>query len=402
MLTAALDGLVVVDLTANIAGPYATSVLRDLGATVWKIENTVGDAVRGWPPFRGSVSTTFASLNRGKQSVAVNLKTPDGRKLLASMIQRADVVVDSMRPGALAAIGFGWTEINVLNPRAVYCSISAYGSAGPRAGQPGYDAIIQAYSGLLNLTGHPDQEPARVGTGVIDFGTGMWAVIGILSALLDREHTGRGSVVEGTLLGTAAAFMVHHLASIALAGVVPKRLGTAQHNSAPYEAIEARDGLVMVGIANDGLWRRFMRLVDDGRLAGRPEFATNADRVANRGLLIAQINALTCHRDAGELVAALESEGIPASVIRDIGTLPDDPQFKAMDLLPTWSDGLKLPVVPIRIDDRRVDTDAEVPVLGQHTVTVLASVGYSETEIRRFIRTGVAAVNEREGDGDTR
>jgi CoA:oxalate CoA-transferase len=384
-MIATLDGVVVLDLTSNVAGPYATSILRDLGARVWKVEGLNGDTVRGWPPFWGEgVSTTFASLNRGKQSVGLDLKSAAGKAALKRLVEKADVVVESMRPGAFAALGFTAEEIHRINPRAVYCSLTAYGHAGPRSGEPGYDAIIQAYSGLMNLTGHPGQEPARVGTGMIDLGAGMWIAMGVLAALFERERTGRGSTVEGTLFGTAVGFMPHHLASVVLAGVVPQRIGTAQHNSAPYEAIQAADGLVMVGVANEGLWKKFKGAVDDGRLEA-PELESNALRVQNRPRMRELINSLTSAISADELVDRLRSHGIPCSVIRDVGELPTDPQLRALELIQQFDDGAELTVLPLRIDGESVSTAASVPALGEHSRQILIEAGIDPDQVDALV-----------------
>ncbi len=234
-----LVGLTVLDLTSNIAGPSATLILADLGARVIKVEPPGGDASRSWYPHTDNESAVFAAYNHGKQSVIVDAKSVSGRELLCRLVERADVFVESMRPGKADALGLGWSQLSAINPRLIYSSINAFGSDGPMAGVAGFDAIMQAYSGLMDLTGYADGAPARVGGSVIDVGTGMWAAVEILAALLQRQQTGRGSLASTAMLGTATSFVMHHLASVWMAGVTPHRQGTAQHNFAPYQAIKA-------------------------------------------------------------------------------------------------------------------------------------------------------------------
>lgn len=392
-----LSGIRVVDLTSNVAGPFGTLILRDLGAEVIKVESPDGgDAVRRWPPFMADGrSTTFAALNRGKRSVAVDLKDPDGRQVVLDLARTADVLVESMRPGTMDRLGLSWDVLRATNPRLVYTSISAFGGVGPLADRPGFDAIIQAYSGILNLTGEPDGPPVRVGTGLIDMGTGMWAALATIATLRRREVSGEGARVSTTLLGTAVGFLFHHLASIELAGVVPHRLGTAQHNTAPYEAIPASDGFVMVGAANEALWRRFCdALEDDGRLRTSPLFATNADRVRNRDRLVAVAADLAHGLTTAELAARFEKAGVPASAVRDTAELLDDPQVRAMELLQPWGEH-RLGVVPVSVGGEPATLDGSLPSLGAHGREILRGLGMPDDRIDELVQRGTVLADAR-------
>ncbi len=386
-----LDGVLVVELASNVAGPFTGLVLRDLGARVLKIENPArGDDVRGWPPYRDGQSAPFAALNRGKSSVALDVTSHSGREAMLRLVAGADVFIESLRPGKADQLGLGFTDLEAANPRLVYCSISGFGRGGPRGGEAGFDAIVQAYSGLMDLTGYPDGPPARVGTGIIDFGTGLWAAIGILAALSRRNATGRGGRVEGVLLGTAVGLLMHHIASVTMAGKVPTRAGTAQHNAAPYEAIPAADGLFMVGVTNDSLWRRLCIGLSCSELVGDPRFADNAGRVANRDALIDLLSAAVGTRTAADAVARLRQAGVPASEIRSIGSLPDDEQVVALGLIQEFAGGERLAVSPIFLDGRAPDlVGAAVPDLGATTNAVLREIGYSESDLSQLRATGV-------------
>lgn len=371
-----LSGITVVDLTSNVAGPFCTLILRDLGATVWKVEPPdTGDVVRRWPPFTADgVSTAFTALNRGKQSVCLDLKTDAGRAAFLAMVGTADVLVDSVRPGSLEKLGLTAHELTARNPDLIRARISAFGASGGRAGAPGFDAVIQAYTGLMDLTGYPDQPPARVGTGLVDFGTGMWAALGVLAALLDRERGGRrGADVSATLFGTAVGFLMHHLASVELAGVVPARIGTAQHNTAPYEAVAASDGLVMVGVTGPALWQAFCTAIDDPALAADPRYADNGKRVALRGELHERIETVTSRMTSEELADRLTRAGVPCSPIRDVAELAADPELAATGLWQRSAHG-KAAVIPVAIDGATANGAAPAPVLGEHTDQVLTAV----------------------------
>jgi crotonobetainyl-CoA:carnitine CoA-transferase CaiB-like acyl-CoA transferase len=378
-----LEGVRVVELGANVAGPFTGLVLRDLGADVVKIENPdAGDVVRGWPPHAGEVSTTFAALNRGKRSVALDLRAEAGRAAMERVLATADVFVESLRPGKADALGFGYKRLSAVNPRLVHCGISGFGSVGPKGGEPGFDAIVQAYSGLMDITGHADGPPARVGTGIVDFGTGVWAAVGVLSALYRREQTGRGGQVEVALLGGAVGFLMHHIASVTMAGVVPQRIGTAQHNSAPYEAIMAADGQVMVGVTSQPLWARICNALGVPELEQDPRFATNADRVRNRERLVPLLSAGVSDLSAADAVERLRAAGVPAAAIRGVDALPGDPQVAALDLVQATADGRRLAVTPARLEGQMPQLgNVTVPELGAHTEAVLREAGLTDAEI---------------------
>jgi CoA:oxalate CoA-transferase len=386
-----LSGVLVVELASNIAGPFTGLILRDLGARVVKIEKPQGgDDIRAWPPYRDGISAPFAALNRGKESVAVDVSTHAGRDVMHSLVARADVFVQSLRPGTADRLGLGSEALMALNRMLVYCSISGFGRSGPRGGDAGFDAIVQAYSGLMNLTGHPDGEPARVGTGVIDFGTGLWAAVGVLATLQRRAATQMGGEVEATLLGTGVGLMMHHIASVTMTGVVPGRAGTAQHNSAPYEAIRAKDALVMIGVTNESLWLRLCQALDCEPLLKDGRFSTNTNRIANRDDLVDLLSDAVAHVSAAEVVNTLRASGVPASEIRSIADLPDDEQVRAMGLVQTLEGGERLAASPVCLDGQPPDlSGVVVPTLGSATNTVLADVGYSQAELAEMRNAGI-------------
>lgn len=374
-----LNGITVLDFTTNVAGPFGTLALAAMGARVIKVERPPdGDPVRAWPPFRDGVSAPYVALNRGKESVILDLTTDEGRAAARRLADRCDVLIESWKPGTAAKLGFEPEILRRTNPALIYCSVNAFGGVGKLGNQPGYDAIIQAYSGIMDITGEADGPPVRTGTGFIDYGTGMWAAMGVLGALIHRGQTGRGCDVTASLLGTASTFEIHHLNSVLMTGHVPKRNGTAQHNTAPYEAIRTRTGLVMIGVSTPAVWRRLLDAIDDGRIEADPRFSTNADRVAHRHELVAVLEDLTSALDAEEVVERLAAGGVPASVIRTVGDLANDPQMQAMGLVVEQDGELGLGGLPLFVDGVPADPIGSTAVVGAHTEQVLEELAVPE------------------------
>jgi crotonobetainyl-CoA:carnitine CoA-transferase CaiB-like acyl-CoA transferase len=375
-----LDGVTVIEFASNVAGPFAGLLLRDLGAKVLKIEHPDrGDDVRGWPPFGAQHSAAFSAFNRGKQSIGLDISCEAGAEVVRKLVATADILLEGMRPGKMEARGLGSDPLCELNPKLVYCSISGFGRRGPRAGEAGFDAIVQAYSGLMDLTGHISGPPARMGTAVIDLGTGLWAALGVVAALTRRDVTGNGGRVEATLLGTASGLMMHHIASVTMAGLVPARAGTAQHNTAPYEAIFAKDAPVMIGVTNQSLWERVGTALNCAELVTDPRFRTNADRVKNRTELVRLLSKYVENLTAADVAERLRSAGVPSSEIRNIADLPSDEQILAMELIQRISTGEQLAVSPVIFEGRPASLlHMTVPALGSSTEEVLREIGYDD------------------------
>lgn len=381
-----LAGVTVVDLTVNIAGPFASLVLADLGARVIKIEPPDGDVARTWPPLVDGTGATFVAFNRGKESVAVDAKQPAGRDVVRRLVATADVFLESLRPGKAAALGLGWEDLQAVNPNLLYCSVNAFGDVGPMASVAGFDAIVQAHSGIMDLTGYPDGDPCRVGAAVIDVGSGMWAALAVLAALRDPDRSRRGGRVQTTMLGTALAFLMHHVTAAGLCGTIPHRLGTAQHNFAPYEAIRAADGLVMVGVNSDPMWRRFCAALDAPDLVDDDRYRTNAGRVDHRATMVSDVEHRTAALTAADLERRLVAAGVPASQVRPVTDLVTDPQVEALGLWGTTADGRTLPRTPV---DGAATELGDIPRLGQHTTEVLRDCGMGAAELDDLLRSGI-------------
>jgi crotonobetainyl-CoA:carnitine CoA-transferase CaiB-like acyl-CoA transferase len=386
-MNAPLAGLLVADLTQNVAGPYCTQILGDMGAQVVKVERPErGDDARAWaPPYWGEESAAFMSVNRNKRSLAVDMKAPEGRAILERLVGRADVLVQSLRAGVIEELGLGWEQARRLNPRLVYCSVTAFGPEGPYRDRPGYDPLMQAYGGLMSVNGHPGQPPARVPVSIIDMGTGMWAATAVLGALRERDRTGRGAHVTTALFDTALAWTAFQMTNYLASGEVPQPQGSGTPMIAPYEAFPARDGWVMIGAASDALFVKFCEALGLGALPRDPRFASNPQRVANRAALLETMAAVTRTLGASELLERLQSAGVPSAPILTLDRVAAEPQTEASGMLipqkhPRVPD-YRAVGLPIRWDGERPGVARVPPLLGEHTSEVLAELGYDERTI---------------------
>ncbi len=383
-----LEGVVVADLTENVAGPFCTQVLGDMGADVVKVEHPErGDDARAWaPPWWGTESATFLALNRNKRSLAVDLKHDAGQEILRRLVTRADVVVQSLRPGAAARLGLDFDGTRALNPRIVYCSVTAFGRRGPLRDLSGYDPMMQAYAGLMSVNGHPGQEPARVGTSIVDMGTGMWAALGIVAALRQRDATGRAVEVTTALFDTTLMWVCYQLMGYLGSGEVPQPQGSGTAMIAPYQAFATADGYVMIGAPSDAMWRRLTAALETPALADDPRFTDNPARVRYRSELIDALTAITRRFKTAELVERLRAAGLPCAPILTLDAVAREPQTRESGML-VGAPHPRLPdyrsvALPIEWDGRRPPVRRVPPTLGEHSADVLTALGYTLDDVR--------------------
>jgi crotonobetainyl-CoA:carnitine CoA-transferase CaiB-like acyl-CoA transferase len=371
-----LDGIVVVDLTRVLSGPHATMMLADLGARVIKVEQPgTGDETRQWgPPFAGGVSTYYMSCNRDKESITLDLKSAEGKTTLTRLIRNADVLAENFRTGVLDRLGFPIERLHELNPGLVVLSISGFGHDGPEGGRPGYDAIMQGEAGIMGVTGPSPDQPTKMGLSICDILAGMNGAYGVVAALYERTRTGRGTVVRTSLLASVVGAHAFQGTRWTVAREVPRPMGNDHPSITPYGSYKCADGLVQVGVANQGLWRRFAPLVgidpDDAR------FATIPDRARNRGELTALIEKAFAHATRERWLARLADAGIPAGSIRSIDEVYEWDQTRSQGLVvevehPSLGT-IELPGPPLRFDGAAPREHTAPPELGQHTDSVLA------------------------------
>jgi crotonobetainyl-CoA:carnitine CoA-transferase CaiB-like acyl-CoA transferase len=395
MIENVLSGLRVIDLTQNVAGPFCTQVLGDFGAEVIKIERPGrGDDTRDWrPPSVGGQSSTFVSLNRNKRSVCIDLDKPEGVELLKQLAAGADIFIHSMKPGSAEARGFGAQDLEAVNPRLIYCAISAFGQSGPLKNLPGYDPLMQAFTGIMSVTGNDGDDPVRVGVSLIDIGTGMWAALGIFAGILQRARTGRGLAVEASLLDTGVNWMTVFVANYLATGKLPRKLGSAIAMTAPYELFHSADGHVFIAAGNDGLFRRVCEGLGDAALALDPRFLTNPLRVANREALHAAITTRTSVLPASEIVARLRRAGAPCSEMHDVSQMLGNEQIEASGMIAAMpienAPDHKVVALPLKLDGKRGGAITPPPGLGADTAEILAGLGIEAEQVARLRESGI-------------
>ena len=372
-----LSGVTVVELGHSVAAPYAGLILADLGARVIKVENPgSGDYARGWgPPFWRGTASVFHALNRGKEGITVDFSDAHDRAKLKSLIlEKADGVIQNLRPGILAKFGLTAEQMRAEKPALIWCDIGAFGSKGPLASKPGYDPLAQASTGIMSVTGEGGRPPVRVGVSLIDMGSGMWAVIGLLAALLARVNGGEGRMVSTSLYETGLAWMTVPLAGYAASGDVRKRYGSGTAEIVPYQAFEASDGWLMVAAGNDNLFRKLCGALGLDSLAADPAFATNASRVVNRERLIPQIEAaVRCH-STDALGRLLDEAGVPNAPLLGVDQVAMHPQTSALEMLGRCdNDDIELVGIPLSFDGERPRARTPAPSLGQHNAILPTS-----------------------------
>jgi crotonobetainyl-CoA:carnitine CoA-transferase CaiB-like acyl-CoA transferase len=391
----ALSGLRVVDVTRMLAGPFATMLLGDLGADVVKIERPQGgDESRGYgPPFVGGESPYFMSANRNKRSLTLDLARPQGREVMHQLLERADVVMENLRPGGFARLGFSWPDLHTRYPRLVYAAISGFGQDGPAAQQPAYDQILQGMGGLMSITGEPDGEPMKVGVPIADLCCGMFTAIAVLAALRHRDLCGEGQMVDAALLDGQVALLTMQAGRYFATGRAPTRYGNRHPLIAPYQAIRARDSWVNVCAGNDSLWMRLCSALGLEGLAEDPRFAHNRDRVENYAALEPLLEEATMALDGDELVRRLQGAGVPAGPIRDIAEVFSDPQVEhrglRLEVEHPAAGHVQLAGFPFRLSETPARLTRPPPTLGQHSDEVLGELGYGAEEVARLRRDGV-------------
>ena len=390
----ALDGITVLDLTRVLSGPYCTMMLADMGARVIKVEQPgKGDDTRGWgPPFQNGESAYFLSINRNKESVTLNLKHPEGRRVLDALIEKSDVLVENFRPGTLDKMGLGYETLSKQRPDLVYCSISGFGQTGPRRREPGYDAVMQGEGGLMSITGANDGPSYRLGVAIADIVSGMFSAYGIAVALLARHRTGRGQFVDVGMLDAVTALLTYQAGIYFATETAPPRLGNRHPTIVPYETLEAADGDLVVAVGNDQLWKTFCGVLELETLANDARFQTNKDRVSAhaelRPLLVERLKT----QPAAEWLSKLKEAGVPCGGVRDLDQLFSDPQIidRAMVVaLDHPAAGLIQQLgVPIKLGDTPGAVRTPPPLLGEHTEAILKEIGKSIEEVEALKQSG--------------
>jgi crotonobetainyl-CoA:carnitine CoA-transferase CaiB-like acyl-CoA transferase len=375
-----LTGVRVLDLTRVLAGPFCTMTLGDMGAEVIKVEEPgKGDDTRSWPPFVGGEATYFMAVNRNKRSLTLNMKAEAGRAILTKLVKKSDVLVENFRPGTMDKLGFAYAACAKLNPKLVYCSISGFGESGPEAGRAGYDLIVQAESGVMDLTGFADGPPVKVGNSIADLVAGLTAAHGIVLALLARGRTRRGQKVEISMLDVMASLLTYQAGIYLNAGQRPTRRGNAHPSIVPYEIFRASDAYLALGVANNSLWDRCCAALDRPDLTRDPRFDTEAKRVEHRATLIPLLNEILGARTAEEWLKRLEAAGVPAGRIKSVAEVCESDHLKARGMIvrlphPTAKE-IRVMGIPIRLGATPGSPSAPPPRLGEHNDRILKSLG---------------------------
>lgn len=374
-VTQPLKGITVIEMGHSVAAPFAGQVLSDLGAEVIKVEKPEGDDARKWgPPFIDGAAVTFQAFNRNKKSIVCRLRDPQERERLIKMIvDKADVVIQNLRPGQVDELGLDAKSLRAMKPSLVYCNLGAFGARGPMTSRPGYDPLMQAFGGVMSVVGHEGQESVRVGPAIIDMGTGMWAVIGIQSALMQRAATGEGATVDVSLFETATSWMSAHAAQYQASGQLPRKVGSGQVGIVPYRAFPTADGELVVAAGNDKLFKGLCEAFGRTEWLSDPRFVGNPERVANGDVLNQLVETEMRKRTNAEWVEKLDACGVPCAPVQNAKQMLEHPQTQALGVVqPVPGSSIPMIGLPISFNGDRPQPRSAAPALGADNATYLA------------------------------
>jgi crotonobetainyl-CoA:carnitine CoA-transferase CaiB-like acyl-CoA transferase len=385
----AIAGLRVIDLTRVLGGPYCTQILGDHGAEIIKIEPPAGDETRDWAPVLAEPgSAYFNGANRNKRSLGLDLTRPRGRDVLMRLLANADVLIENFKPGTLDKWGIGNALLREKFPRLIHCRISGFGGDGPRGGQPGYDAIVQAMAGMIAANGSPQGGPTRIGIPVVDITTGLYATIGILMALIERQTSGHGQFVEATLFESGLSIMHPHASNYFFTGKTPVPTGNPHPSLAPYESFQTRDGLIFIGVGNDGTFRKLCQEIGKPELATDPRFTTNRSRIDNRDAMRIEMEKVFKNFDRDALCDRLLAAGLPAGPIQSIDKALESPHAQARGdvVAKDWYKGV---ASPVRFERNKASLRYAPPSFSEHAADILKEAGLDEKDIADLTAEGV-------------
>ena len=386
----ALDGIRVVDLSRVIAGPWCGALLADFGADVIKVEDTgAGDESRTWTPHKEGEAAAYLLFNRNKRGMTLDLKAPEAVNVVKTLVKSSDVLIENFRTGTMESFGLGYDALAAINPRLIYCSVSAFGRTGPRKDAPGYEALMQAFSGIMSITGEPGGQPVRAGVSFLDLSTGMLCALGVCAAVIQRQTTGLGQRVDGSLLETAVSLLAFHAEGYLLTGAVPTALGSSHPSLSPYRNFKCKDGQwIFIAAANDRFWQKLARALGLDGLAGDPRFATNQARVAHRAELEQLLEREIGGREREALLTLLAGADVPATPVNTVDQVMTDAQTIERGIVQTVTHPKlgAIPVVgtPLRFSRMAPGARRAAPLRGEHTDEILAECGLGPTTIREL------------------
>ena len=379
-----LDGIRVVEVAQNLAGPMAAEILAHMGADVIKVERPEGDDARKWgPPFWKGVSPGFLAVNANKRGISLDLKDPEAVAWLIDFVGSADVLVQNLRPGSLEEMGLGPDALLARHPRLIYCSVWAFGRTGPLKWKPGFEPMVQAFSGLMMMNGDEGGPPTRIGTSILDYGTGMWTAMGALAGLVQRQRTGRGCVVDASLYETGLAWLKGHFASYRASGEVPERHRTGSQRVVPFQGFETKTGTIIVAAGNDRLFAKLAAVVGHPEWVTDERFATNAARVAHKPALLDELQAIFLTRTKGEWIDRLEAGGVPCGPIHTLPEAVAQPQAEVLGIIQRLpGDDYDVVALPLSFDGQRPPIRLAPPRIGEHNAELRGQVLHSDISSR--------------------